>query len=174
MHVAFQGGTGSWSQESLAAGLPQALPLPCATVADALAALREGRAAAVWLAAHNSTTGDVDATAEARRSLVAWLEWTQPIRHALLARSGTTLASLRDVHGHALALRQCAGTLRRLCPQARLVAGIDGAHAAPTLQAGQAAVASVALAGQTGLEALATDIQDRPDNATTFQLLVPA
>lgn len=174
VHVAFQGGAGSWSQESLAAGLPQAVPLPCDTVADALAALRDGRAAAVWLACRNSMTGDVVATAEARATLVPWLEWTHPVRHALLAHPGTGLADVREVHGHPLALQQCTATLDRLVPAARRVTGIDGAHVAARLAPGQAALASPAAAPLHGLEAIATAVNDQADNATTFQLLVPA
>ena len=70
-------------------------------------------------------------------------------------------------------MRQCAGTLRRLVPQATLQDSVDGAHAAASLPAGCAALASPRVAARHGLTVLAEAVCDNADNATTFQLLAP-
>jgi len=173
--VAIQGGPGSWSEKSLRSFLPTIEAVACETVEEAWRACRAGQADAVWLAAHNSVVGEVQATAAVRREAERWAELVQPIRHALLARPGVTLRDITRVEAHPLAFGQCEATLARLLPGAERVAAVDGAHAARRLPAktSTAVLASSDVAGAFGLTVLQEPMNDAADNRTTFQLLLP-
>lgn len=172
--VAIQGGAGSWSEASLVAALPGVRVRRFATVEEAWRATLAGETAAAWLARHNSLVGEVEATRLARREGDALLSRTVDVAHALLAARGARLADVAVVAGHPLALRQCAASLARLVPGARLVAAVDGAHAAARLRPGdgRAVVAGVHVAARRGLAVLAEGVADGP-NRTTFDLLLP-
>ena len=144
---------------------------PYATAAAAWQAVRVGEADAAWLAAGNSTVGEITATRTARHEGVCLLAASFAIRHALLAPAGTRLSDLAAVHGHPAAVGQCAGTLRRLAARARMVEAVDGAHAAAGLAPREAVLGPPGLAALHGLAVLAADVSDRPDNRTTFHLL---
>lgn len=173
IRIAIQGGRGSWSEESLAQAIPDAQVLRLSTVAAAWKAVTEGRAAAAWLAASNSTTGDIALTQGPRSEGTVWLERAHPIQHALLARPGARLDGLRRVAGHPQALAQCARTLKQLAPRARPVPSVDGAHTARRLAGMETGVlCSANLAPRLGLKVLAPSVVDDSANETTFQLLV--
>ena len=134
----------------------------------------DGRADAAWLAAGNSTVGEIVATRAAREAGRCVLVAGFAIRHALLGQPGTRLDDLAVVHGHPAALAQCSATLRRVAGHASPRAAVDGAHAAAQLAMGEAVLGPPDLGGMHGLAVLAGDVSDRPDNRTTFQLLVGA
>lgn len=175
LHVAIQGGPGSWSEETLQQVLPAAQPMRCDTVAEAWRACRTGAAVAAWLPVANSHAGPVPETQGVAAEAEGWLEVEAPIRHALLARPALGLADLRRVEGHPHALAQCRATLARLVPQAELVPTVDGAHSAATLppDAPAAVVGSRRLAQGNGWRVLHEGLADAPDNRTRFRLLLP-
>ncbi len=137
-----------------------------------------GRRAAV-LPLYNLTAGFVLPTcellAEAADSGVFLLGTTTlPIQHALLALPGTQLGDIQRVRSHPQALAQCS---ERISKDAWATeAATNTAVAAAEVAAGDsktiAAIAHPATAEELGLVVLATDIQDRADNATTFGLFV--
>lgn len=173
--VAIQGSPGSWSELSLQRTLPDIRIVHCETVEAAWRLARKGEADAAWLAARNSTIGDVAATAAVRRDAECWAEADQPVTHALLAPPGTRLPDVRRVEAHPLAIEQCRKTLDRLLPHAQRVDALDGAHAARTLaeRPATAVLASAHLAPLLQLAVLHERVNDLAQNETTFQLLLP-
>jgi len=174
LSIAIQGATGSWSELSLHRVLPSVNILPCDTVADAWRQTRTGAADAAWLASHNSTIGDIEATSSARHEAETWLEVEQPIQHALIAPAGVRVGELDHIEAHPLAFEQCAASLARLVPRAQRVTAIDGAHAAAGLaqKRSTGVLASATVARTFGLSVLHERMNDAPDNRTTFQLLL--
>jgi prephenate dehydratase len=183
MIVGYQGMRGSHTERAAMellqrAGLHGWQLDPCITSHEVVARLSDGRVQLGVLAVSNAVAGEVAETADALRGVacVELARCTLPIVHCLYAREPMAAADVEHVYSHEQALRQCAGSLTRLCPGATLHAMEDTAVAARALAAGRypgrAAVVCAQAAGeQAGLALLAAAIQDRPDNATAFVLL---
>ena len=96
------------------------------------------------------------------------------IRHCLLARPGSSLASIRRVASHPVALAQCR-TFFAERPQIEAVAAYDTAGSVRDLlrdgMATQAAIASRLAAELYGAQVLMEGIEDDPQNFTRFLLL---
>jgi chorismate mutase/prephenate dehydratase len=94
------------------------------------------------------------------------------IRHHLLARAGA-LADVRRICAHPQALAQCRATLEELLPGVERVPVSSSAEAARRArdESGTAAIASHAAGEIYGLRALASEIEDRPDNTTRFHIV---
>lgn len=92
-----------------------------------------------------------------------------PVRHQLLACGGD-MKRITRVAGHAQALAQCRGWLTRHLPHVETLALSSNAEAARRAAGDEtlAAVAGAAAAELYGLNALATDIADDPENTTRF------
>lgn len=176
MRVTLQGGPGSWSEESLRSLLPHARPVLCQTAHDAWRRCKAGQAGAAWLAASNTTVGEVAATRAARAEGRVLARLAYPVRHALLARSGAGLERLCRIEAHPLALAQCRRALDALVPHAERVATVDGAWSAFRLRGRDdvGVLASARVAPRAGLAVLRPDVADEADNATTFELLACA
>jgi prephenate dehydratase len=120
----------------------------------------------------NSLEGSVNITLDtlARKvDLFIIREMVQPIRHNLLIQEGTKHVNKVLSHGQALA--QCRNHLSHQYPGAELVAVESTAAAAYQAASGFAncaAVGSLRAAEIYGLQVLAADIQDSPNNATRF------
>lgn len=103
-------------------------------------------------------------------------ELVLPVRFTLWTRRPEVAASdLRAVASHPQAFRQCARSLARLLPDRTCLERGDTATAARDLAEGvlapDVAVLASRRAGESrGLHALATDVQDDPDNRTFFCL----
>lgn len=94
-----------------------------------------------------------------------------PIRHHLLAQPNMTKrGAIQRVYSHPQALGQCRATLRKLLPQAELLAESSTAAAAQRVarEPGSAAVATAAAAHINGLVLLKKNIQDSGANVTRF------
>lgn len=91
------------------------------------------------------------------------------VRHALL---GHRLEQVRRVLSHPQALAQCAAWLREHLPGAERLA-VESTAAAARLAAADPAAAAIGHAGlaDDGLQVLAADIQDLPDNWTRFAVI---
>jgi prephenate dehydratase len=98
-----------------------------------------------------------------------------PVRHALLALPGATIADIKTVVSHPQALYQCEGWIG--AHGWRSEPGTDTAGSARRVAEGgdqsRAAIASRIAAERYGLDVLAKDIQDIAENYTRFVLLVP-
>jgi prephenate dehydratase len=180
--VAFQGDHGAFSEEAALSLWPSERPpvtLPLRDFAAVGDAVRAGTADFGVLPIENSIHGSVTASYDVLGGggLRVVAERIRPIDLCVLARPGSSLAQLRRVISHPVALNQCGAWLARL-PQARAEAWYDTAGAAREVaEAGDPTVAAVAgrHAGEHyGLEVLAAGIQDRADNATRFFLVTRA
>jgi len=134
--------------------------------------LIQGKGLASSLSPESRTEGQGEAGANgAPMRIVA--EWFEPIRHQLLAPKGATLARLRTVESHVMALAQCRNKIRELgllpviAPDTALAAGRVALEDDKT----RAAVASRLAAEIYGLDILAEDIEDVKHNTTRFIVL---
>ena len=171
--VAFQGAPGANSHLAASEAFPGGLPLPCFDFADAVDAVKEGRADQAVIPIENSLHGRVADMhfLLPESGLVITAELFLPIRHALMGTG--TMAEVTSAISHPQALGQCRHWLR-----ARGIAPVaypDTAGAAamvaemrdPTL----AALAPPGAAAIYGLHLLATDIADAEHNTTRFVVL---
>ena len=175
--IAFQGELGAYSHEACRTARPDLDPLPCAAFEDAVAAVREGRAACAMLPVENSIYGRV---ADIHRLLPesglhivgeAFIR----VRIALMARPGVALEDVRRVRAHLVLIPQCRRFLDSLGIEG--VAAADSAGAARDLASGgsadEGALASEMAAEIWGLDVLARDVEDADHNTTRFLLMAP-
>jgi monofunctional chorismate mutase len=176
--VAIQGELGSFSDEAVTrywTGRGVALPqIDCARV---VTAVRSGRATHGMLAMENSIAGivpEAHAALAASPDIAVIGEIVVPIVQCLMAPRGATLDSVRAVHSHPIALRQCA-TFLAANPHLEPRDAYDTAGAARDVSARgdirHAAIAGRAAAKRYGLELLAEDVGDRPRNETRFAVI---
>ena len=101
-------------------------------------------------------------------------EVVRPIRHFLLGVPGASIAGLRRVLSHPVALAQCTRFLLAH-PGIEAVAVHDTAGAAREVaERGDASVAAIAASGAADryrLDRIAADLHDRHDNQTRFLVL---
>jgi prephenate dehydratase len=169
--VGYLGPEGSFSHEAVST-MEDVEAVACDSLADLLASVADTSLDQGLVPLENAIEGTVSATIDGLvfdHELVIVREIVIPIRLHLLARSGVSIDELTSVRSYVHALAQCRAYLH----------GLDVAidQTTSTSQAARevaessepwAAVAS-SLAGELfGLVALATDIEDHPDNATRF------
>src|SRR5260370_14155978 len=111
MRVAFQGEPGAFSEAAAIQLLGNSITtVPRATFDAAFRAIDEGAANAFLAPVENTLAGSVvrvyDLLLESRLTIVA--ETILPIEHHLIGVPGATLAGLRSVASHPMALAQCA------------------------------------------------------------------
>ncbi|MDR3564582.1 MAG: prephenate dehydratase [Negativicutes bacterium] len=149
--------------------------IPYASIDAVIRAVETGEATEAIVPVENSLEGSVNITLDTLAhevDLFIVKEMVQPIRHNLLVQDGTK--HINTVLSHAQALAQCRGYLSRQYPGAELVPVESTAAAAYQAASGAkhcAAVGSLRAAEIYGLQVLATDIQDSPNNATRFVVL---
>lgn len=173
--IAFQGELGAYGHQACADTRPDYEPLPCATFHDTMAAVRDGQAELAMVAVENSIYGRVadvhSLLPESGLHIVA--EAFVRVHVNLLGVPGAKLEQVQEAHGHPVILPQCSTFLRD--HGIRGVVSSDNARAArevaergdPT----HAALASEMAAKIYGLEVLAPQIEDRPDNTTRFLIM---
>jgi prephenate dehydratase len=171
--VAFQGAPGANSHVAAIEAFPDGLPLPCFDFADAIDAVKQGRADCAIIPIENSLHGRVADIhfLLPESGLVITGEHFLPIRHALMGLGPRE--AVREAMSHPQALGQCRNWLRAhdILP----VAYPDTAGAAAIVaERGDPAVAALAppaAAALYGLELLASDIADADHNMTRFVVL---
>lgn len=150
--------------------------LACDTPAEALAAVREGRAEFACVPFENSVDGTVSPTADALASgtrLQILAETALDIAFAILVRPGTAPSDVRTLSTHPIAAAQVRSWVRENLPNAQIHTTSSTAAGAEEVAAGTAdAAAAPARAGEIlGLEALATGIADVSGARTRFVLV---
>ena len=171
--VAFQGAPGANSHVAAREAFPDGLPLPCFAFADAIDAVKEGRADCAIIPIENSLHGRVADMhfLLPESGLVITGEHFLPITYALMGLG--ELAGVREAISHPQALGQCRHWLKAhgLNP----VSYSDTAGAAALVaERGDAAVAALAPPGAAalyGLDVLAEGIADAEHNMTRFVVL---
>lgn len=98
-----------------------------------------------------------------------------PIKHQLMANPGSKLSDITEVHSQAPALGQCGMYLQKNLPNAVLIEEEDTAGSArivqDSAQPNKAAIASMRAAEKYGLDLIAPDVQDDPNNITRFYII---
>jgi prephenate dehydratase len=173
--IAFQGAPGAYSDLACREVFPEMETLPCAAFEDAIAVVRDGRAALAMLPIENSVAGRVADIHHLMPNSGLHIigEHFQRVNHHLLAVPGATLEGLEAVRSHVHALSQCRNLIRERRLQAVVAADTAGsaaevaAHGDPTV----AAIASE-LAGRIyGLVSLLENIEDEEHNTTRFLVM---
>ena len=180
--IGYLGPAGTFTEQALftQADLSDAELTALDSIPDILAATAEGRVDAGFVPIENAIEGTVADTQDGLAFAVDLLiqrEVVIPVQLHLLGLPGATLAGVTKVMSYPHALGQCRRFLERELPGATLEATNSTADAA-RLAADEAdpSIAAIATsrAGELyGLEPLATDIEDHPDNATRFVLVAP-
>lgn len=149
-----------------------------ATFAEVLAAVDDGRVDLGFVGLENSIEGTVNVTIDALafdHDLFIQREVVLGIQLNLLAPSGVGLADLRRLHTFPVAAGQCRSWIAHHLPGVEVVAANSNAEAArlvATERDGASAAVAPALAAKIyGLEVLAADIEDHPENQTRFALV---
>jgi prephenate dehydratase len=174
LRVAFQGAPGAYSEEAVVRLWPDAAPVPVRECIDVARAVERGDVSAGVLAVENTLAGSVVASYDAlaaSEGVVAIGEMISGIHHCVLAGPGTSLAALRWVESHPIALAQCRRFFDRhphLEPRATYDTAGSALEIARARDPRRAALASRIAAAHYGLEILEPDVEDRPDNQTRF------
>lgn len=173
--VAYAGEPGAFGELACIARFPDRPHIAMPSFAEAARAVAEGYAGHAMIPLRNSRAGAVPGVAELladARLLVAG-HHALPVAMHCLGLPDATLAGLREVHSHPVALRQCARFIART--GLRMVAANDTATAARHVAArgdpALAALGSARAAELYGLRILATEVQDARDNVTTFAVI---
>ena len=175
MIIAYQGAPGSFGHQAALAFCPGCTAEPRDSFAGVAEAVARGETDRGVLPLENSRAGIVEGVTEiiAGGGVRIVAEHVLPVRMHLLALPGVTLAELRCVVSHPVALRQCADSLARL--GLAVEPASNTAVAARALRARDRAVlASEAAAEAYGLTILCRDVQDDPGNATRFAVIARA
>jgi prephenate dehydratase len=178
--VAFQGEPGAFSEAAAIQLLGQSIrTVPRPTFDSAFRSIPEGAADALLAPVENSLAGSVvrvfDLLLESNLAIVG--ETILRIEHQLIGCPGATLAGLRSVASHPVALAQCERFFSSH-PQLKRLPAEDTAGSVREVLAGgdrsAAAIAGRRAAEHYGGAILAENIHDNPENFTRFVLLVPA
>ncbi len=175
--VVFFGPHGTFTEEALLSQPDLAAldrePLP--SIPDVLVAVNDHAAELGVVPIENSIEGSVSVTLDTlafETDLLIQREVDLPISLGLFVKPGTTLKDIRTVTSYPHAVAQCRAWLRKKVPDATFVASNSTAEAAATVARSKrtdlAAIGNKLAAEIYGLKALATDIEDHPENQTRF------
>jgi prephenate dehydratase len=171
----FLGPRGTFAEAALRAlDLDSPNAVSADTVTAALNLVRDGSVTGAVVPIENSVEGSVSTTLDelaAGESLVITAEVSLPVRFSLLARPGTTIASVSSVATHPHAQAQCRGWIAQNLSGASLIPAMSTAGAAAALREGapyDAAISQRIAAEHYGLEVIADDIGDNDDASTRF------
>jgi prephenate dehydratase len=173
--IAFQGEIGANSHAACIEARPGYEPMPCQTFEAAFLAVSDGTAALAMIAIENTLAGRVGDVHHLLPDSDLFIvgEHFAPIHHQLVALPGATIADIRKVRSHPMALGQCRRIIRELGAEAVKTADTAGA-VREIKELGDPSVAALgsALAAQHhGLPILKPDVEDAPHNATRFVIL---
>jgi prephenate dehydratase len=173
--VAFQGVPGAFSDQACAEFVPDHEPVAFDSFEAAVAAVQTGQCELGCLPVHNVTAGPVPEMARLLpvSGLTVVEERDLIVRQNLMALPGVKLQELTAIASHPMALGQCARFLMDLATP--LETAFDTAGAARDLaESGdrqRGVIAARRAAELNGLEILAEDIQDDPNNWTRFAIV---
>ncbi len=176
--IAFQGRPGAYSDLACRTAYPGRPTLPCDTFELAIEAVHDGRAGLAMLPCENSLAGrvpDIHALLPSSGLSIVG-EHFQRVEHCLLAPRGASIAGLRRVHSHAVALGQVRTLVRELGVQAVVEADTAGSAqlVAEWNRPEDAAIASALAAETYGLEILRRNVEDAAHNTTRFYVTAAA
>jgi prephenate dehydratase len=175
--VAIQGERGAFSHAAALQALGQDVEvLPRPTFDALFAAVADGEADRSLVPIENSLAGSIHENYDRLKAGPLHIvgETQLRVRQCLIARPGATVASIRRVASHPVALAQCRRFFAER-PQLEQVAAYDTAGSVKDLlrdgPATQAAIASALAASLYGGQVLMEGIEDDPENFTRFLVL---
>ncbi|MXO89171.1 prephenate dehydratase [Alteraurantiacibacter aestuarii] len=170
--IAFQGAPGANSHRAAMEYAPDCLPLPCFSFADALDAVKEGRAGCAMIPIENSQAGRVAdihfLLPESGLSIVG--EYFMPIHHALMA-VGKGPFEAAFSHPHALNQSRKYLADRGMVPLSYIDTAGAAAHVKELGDPRMAAIAPAIAADLYGLDIVDERVEDTEDNTTRFVVL---
>jgi prephenate dehydratase len=175
--VAIQGERGAFSHQAAIAALgPEIEVLSRATFDELFDSVVEGKADRALVPIENSLHGSIHENYDRLKSRPLHIvgETQLRIRQCLIGRPGTSVAMIRRVASHPVALAQCRRFFAER-PNVEAVTAYDTAGAVQDLMKGglatQGAIASRLAAEIYGAQVLLEGIEDDPENYTRFLLL---
>ena len=178
--VAFQGEPGAFSEAAAIQLLGDSITtIPRPTFDSAFAAVADGAADVLLAPVENTLAGSVvrvyDLLLESDLTMVS--ETILHIEHQLIGCPGATLAGLRSVSSHPVALAQCEKFFLAHSNLKRVPAEDTAGSVREVISSGDKSFAGIAArraASIYGGTILAENIHDNPENFTRFVLLVPS
>ncbi|MFN8049899.1 MAG: prephenate dehydratase [Acidimicrobiales bacterium] len=178
--VGYLGPAGTFSEQALLGqpDLAAARRVPFDSFADLLFAVDCGDLEYGFVATENAIEGSVNITMDTLAfdvELLIQREVVLPVEMNLMVRPGTGLDQIKQVASFPHAYAQCRDWLRENLPGAELVPTTSTAGAAEAVALGDdpsvAAIGNSRAAEVYGLDLVARDIEDHPENATRFALV---
>jgi prephenate dehydratase len=176
--VAYPGREGAHSAAACDRLFPAARLVALPSFPEVVETVESGRSAFGVLPIESSLSGPVNETHDllfdSALSIVA--EAILPIRHCLVGPATVSMADVREVHSHPVALDQCRELLASLPDvHVRVTAttGDAAAHVAEIQDPGVVAIASERAARLHGLHVVAANVGDHPEAFTRFAALAP-
>jgi len=178
--VAYFGPPGTFTEEALLTqpDLAEAKRSDQRSVPDVIGAVERGDYDVGLVPIENMIEGSVSVTLDTLAfdsELLIQREIDLPVSLQLCAKPGVSLSDVVTVVSFPHALAQCRGWLARKLPAAATRVALSTADAAREVsrskRADQAAICNRLAAELYGLEVLATEIEDHPENQTRFVLV---
>lgn len=175
--VAIQGMKGSFHEIAAQKFFGREVPIAmCESFLSLFQTLEQGKADYAVMAIENSVAGSIlpnyALLRESEYRIIG--DIFLRIEHQLMCLPGQSLADIKEVHSHPMALQQCHNFFRKY-PHMRLVESFDTAGSAQWIKEeklqGVAAVASDLAAKYFDLEILASGIETNKRNFTRFLIL---
>jgi prephenate dehydratase len=180
--IGFLGPAGTFSEQALLSQKDLAAMelVDFDTIPEVLAATQAGEVDLGFVPIENAIEGTVNAALDVlalQTDLVIQREVVINVQLNLLVTPGVSLPEITAVAGFPVAMAQVRTWLHDHLPSAEVVAASSNAHAALLVQQrGERSLAAVstALAAELyGLDIVASDIEDHPDNQTRFVVVAP-
>jgi prephenate dehydratase len=180
--VAFLGPPGTFTEEALLsqADLASGQLVPIRSISEVIGAVEQGDAELGIVPIENAIEGSVNITLDtlgfdADPTLLIQREVVLAISLNLCAKPGTGLSDIKAVVSMPHAAAQCREWLAGKLPGVEVAAANSTAEAAQQVArsraAGRAAISTALAARLYGLEVLAGDVEDHPENQTRFVVL---
>ncbi|MEM2320757.1 MAG: prephenate dehydratase [Candidatus Bathyarchaeia archaeon] len=173
VRVAFQGEIGAYSESAIYEFFGSvAHPVPCKRFLDVFKRVEDGETEFGVVPVENSIEGSITQVYDLflEHNVKVCGEVILKIVHCLIANPGVDLSSVRVVYSHPQALGQCRSFLERL--GCELISTYDTAGSVKMIKErgllDAAAIASERCAEIYGMNILAKDIADSPNNYTRF------
>ncbi len=179
MKVAFQGERGAFSESAVYDFFGRSVEVkPCRNLSDVFQSVENAETEFGVVPIENSLEGSVNQTYDLflEHDLKVCGEIVIRIVHCLIAHPGTKLESIKTIYSHPQALGQCRKFLEKL--GCKLIPAFDTAGSVKMIKEDglkdAAAVAGEKAAEIYGMEVLAKEIEDNPNNYTRFFVLSKA
>jgi chorismate mutase/prephenate dehydratase len=176
MRVAFQGEKGAYSESAVYSFFGSNTDIkPCRELSEVFGSVKNEETEYGVVPIENSLEGSVNQTYDLflEHDLQVCGEIVLRITHCLIAHPGSSLDAVKTVYSHPQALAQCKKFLER--QGYRLIPAFDTAGSVKMIKEeglrDAAAIASETAAKIYGMEILAREIEDSPNNYTRFFVL---